>query len=51
MSDSNLNQIRINLLINIFNYLQSFSMKLNFISIIMNKLTIISQLAVSEMTF
>ncbi len=51
MFNSNLNQIRINLLINVFNHLQSLSIKLNSIFIIMNKLIIISQSAVSEMTF
>ncbi len=42
MSDSNLNWIKIDLLINIFNHLQSLSMKLNSISIMMNKFIIIS---------
>ncbi len=50
MSDSNSNQTKIDLLINVFNHLQSLSMKLNSISIMMNELTIVSQLSVSEMT-
>ncbi len=50
MFNSDSNQIKINLLINIFNYLQSLNIKLNSISIMMNKLTIINQSTVSEMT-
>ena len=51
MFDNNLNQIKINLLINIFNHLQSFSIKLNSIFIIMNKLTIINQLIMLKTAF
>ncbi len=50
MFNSDSNQIKINLLINIFNYLQSLNIKLNSISIMMNKLTIVNQSTVSEMT-
>jgi len=50
MFNSNLNQTEIDLLINVFNYLQSLSIKLNSISIIMNKLIIINQSSMSEMT-
>ncbi len=42
MFNSNSNQIKINLLINIFNYLQSLNIKLNSISMMMNKLIIIN---------
>jgi len=48
MFDSNSNQIRIDSLIDVFNHLQSLSMKLNSISMMMNELTIVSQSSVSE---
>ncbi len=38
-------------IINVFNYLQSLSIKLNSISIIINKFTIINQSKVSEIAF
>ena len=41
MFDSDSNQTEINLLINVFYYLQSLNIKLNSISIMMNKLTIV----------
>ena len=50
MFNNDLNQLKINLLINIFNHLQSLNIKLNSISIMINKLTIINQSTVSEMT-
>ncbi len=41
MFDSDSNQTEIDLLINVFYYLQSLNIKLNSISIMMNKLTIV----------
>jgi len=42
MFDSDSNQTEIDLLINVFYYLQSLNIKLNSISIMMNKLTIVN---------